>query len=273
MDTMVGKAVTRATSKSLDGSATEKAGDDLFATLRTGIAPLVEVHAEEIRRSLCVQKLCADAKREIGEAIVLAVAWENLNPAPRRYSDIRKEQERLAKEARAACESLSQTLAAFDSLPPLFRHAMSLAWSGRGDVVRTVVEREVIPWLGVVKDLAEKSAGSLMGIDRGGRRSYDGFGLLIDGLARAFLFASRRKPTVTKRTYGSDPWGGKFLQFVKTIFPIANRLSEQVGKPFAHPTTDSAWGEFIYQRIHKMRARATSAVGETAAGKPDIPTA
>jgi hypothetical protein len=71
--------------------------------------------------------------------------------------------------------------------------------------------------------------------DKGGRSRMAAFERLIDGLARVFEQATGRAPTVTRNHYPADGYGGRFLDFVEVVRPIASEIVKCPSQNFACP--------------------------------------
>jgi len=231
-------------------------GANLFEPVRNALAPLIEARFENIKVILRVRELREDVRLEIANAMVLCIAWNNLDPAPKRYSDIRKELLRVSDRAARAAAALRSAQSALNELTARYGELLAQEWGARGDVAHAVASRDVLPWLEAVSPLAKRFADALAGADSGGRPRFEAFTLLVEGLARAFAAATNRRAKVSWSDY-QQRHGGRFLEFVESMLPLARELSRQVGKPLEHPASPPARAAYIYDLTRKGRVEAT----------------
>jgi hypothetical protein len=171
----------------------------------------------------------------------------------KRPSEVKQQLLRLSRSAVRASKDLRRlverlTDLANAKLPSLLKLHQDLT----GDVRPTIIVdrmNEIADQLARLAEIAQKHAGSFH--DEGGRGGYFVFETLVLRLAAVYEQATGRKATVTRDPHGSI--GGVFPGFIEATLPKVLELSRASGRPFPHPNTKQARGEYIDTTLENAR--------------------
>jgi hypothetical protein len=166
-------------------------------------------------------------------------------PGGRRPSQIRREFERIGKEAAAAEEHLNRLRDALDDLPSPYGQLLSDSLESVAKIDISLVTKQV-PWshaLSSVADTANVIARGLRGTDQGGAPKKVVFRTLVNGLMRAFERATGRSAKVTFNPVKSQ-YEGDFVHLVEALLPVV-LLFEIAKQPMPIPKTAFARGKYI----------------------------
>jgi hypothetical protein len=72
------------------------------------------------------------------------------------------------------------------------------------------------------------------------------FGALVTGLADAFKIVTGRAAKVTWREI-EGRYGGRFIELVEAVLPVAEDVTVHLGTPLRHPKTANLRGKFILE--------------------------
>jgi hypothetical protein len=163
-------------------------------------------------KKLSSRKIRARNSEDVIDALVLCILASSYKPT--RYSDIRKELSRVAKEAKTAQVSLRRLRNAVESLSPLSRESLERLPKPVAKIALTTVKNAPFHALSSVALAAQFYSSTLKGRDRGGAPTRLAFRMLIVFLARAFKNATNREAKVTWNEY-KDCYTGAFIRFVE----------------------------------------------------------
>jgi hypothetical protein len=165
-----------------------------------------------------------------------------------RHSDVRKQLERVSKEAHAAEKALSRLRDAFHALDSEFEDWLRESLDLIAKIAVSLVSRQE-PWfpaLSQVADVADRYANVLRGADKGGPPKMAAFQTLVFWLGLAFKRATGRPAKVTWNAHRGR-YEGHFLLLVEAVLPLARRLAGSPERPIRCPDTEQARGKYVYE--------------------------
>lgn len=208
-------------------------------------------------------RMCWQAIRKSGDPddLVLAVmACINVHLHPQeRHASIRRGLQIAACRAEEAAKAL-EALATVLSRDARERWVWHYSVAGLPDPTDPRLAASLGDMVTVFfKDLLTSGAFK----DQGGRSKMAAFRVLVRRLARVFEQATGSRATVTRNHHKPEGYGGRFLDLVEIVRPIAAAIIEtSKAGSLAHPATKAARGKFIEEVLKKRRTEKTRSVSK-----------
>jgi hypothetical protein len=201
-------------------------------------------HLPEYERIIGLQSANQEFREKVSNAVATCV-FQHLGEArPFRPSLRRNDLLRARDAARKAHDSLCSLNAALDALPDYMLQLLEQHWGTLGEVSRRFIDREV-SWLRDAMSLTDIFAKAF--VDKGGAPEMLAFRVLVEGLAKAFEVGTGRKAKVSWNVAkDKDQWGGKFMELVEALLPLAKQLAG-TERPLRVPKNRDALGQYLHE--------------------------
>jgi hypothetical protein len=181
-------------------------------------------------------------RRALVDAVSQCVRLQCKPPPTRRA--IREELTRVSRAASTVRIALLKLDHALDNLTP-----QPTEWLAK-TAARLNMEFATLPAQATKFDelsaIALRHERMLKVINKGGAPKMVAFGALVTGLARAFKIATGHPGKVTFN-HVNGTYGGKFLEFVEVVLPLARHLTEYCKAQLRYPPSPKARGRFVYE--------------------------